>query len=96
MSETKYVVSYDISSTRRRNKIAKELLNYGKRVQYSVFECELSILRYKELYQKMLKLTEEMEDGNIRFYPLCKNCEGRIATIGIPEERVEDEEVVVI
>lgn len=96
MNQTRYVVSYDISSTKRRNKIAKELLNYGKRVQYSVFECELSALRYKELYQKMLKLTEEMEDGNIRFYPLCKNCEGRIATIGEAPVRVEDEEVVII
>ena len=34
------LVAYDISSTRRRNKIAKVLSRYGDRVNLSVFECE--------------------------------------------------------
>ena len=34
-----YIVSYDITSNKLRRKIAKELENYGVRVQYSVFEC---------------------------------------------------------
>ena len=33
-----YVVSYDIGSDKLRNKVAKVLLGYGNRVQYSVFE----------------------------------------------------------
>ena len=36
-----YVVSYDITSDRLRNKIAKTLEGYGTRIQYSVFECRL-------------------------------------------------------
>ena len=53
-----YIVSYDIASDRLRNRIARTLEGYGRRVQYSVFECELSEKRYKELYEKLLKLTE--------------------------------------
>ena len=51
-----YIVSYDIASDRLRNRIARTLEGYGRRVQYSVFECELSEKRYKELYEKLLKL----------------------------------------
>ena len=36
-----YLVCYDITSDRVRNKIVKTLEGYGRRVQYSVFECDL-------------------------------------------------------
>ncbi len=42
-----YVVSYDIGSDKLRNKVAKVLLGYGNRVQYSVFECHISQERCK-------------------------------------------------
>jgi len=35
------VVSYDIVDDKRRTKLAKKLCDFGKRVQYSVFECDL-------------------------------------------------------
>jgi CRISPR-associated protein Cas2 len=44
-----YIISYDIPDTKRRTKIAKTLLDFGDRVQYSVFEAELT----DELYCKM-------------------------------------------
>ena len=37
-----YLVSYDIESDRLRKKISDTLENYGIRIQYSVFECEIS------------------------------------------------------
>ena len=45
-----YLISYDISENKRRNKIFKELKNYGRHVQFSVFECELDRKRYRQLY----------------------------------------------
>lgn len=36
-----YTISYDIPDDKRRLKIAKILLDYGPRVQYSVFEAQL-------------------------------------------------------
>lgn len=52
-----YLVSYDITSDRRRRRIANLLENYGKRIQYSVFECDLDEKRYQKLYQEIAKET---------------------------------------
>ena len=81
-----YIISYDIENNRIRNKIAKELENYGTRVQYSVFECKLSEKLYNELYSKLIKLMQEEETGNIRIYHICAKCEERISTIGVKQE----------
>lgn len=77
-----YVISYDISNDRRRNKIAKILLDYGRRVQYSVFECEMNQKTFKELYGKLAKVMAGAEDGNIRFYFLCGKCEKEVQGLG--------------
>lgn len=93
-----HLVSYDITSDRLRNKVAKILEGFGKRVQYSVFECNLTEKRYEELYGKLLELTDGMEDGSICFYYICKNCEGKRQIIGVPEnmDRFMQEEVIVV
>lgn len=93
-----YIVSYDITSDRLRAKIAKTLEGYGRRVQYSVFECDLTEKRYKELYQKILELAGEMEDGNICFYYVCQNCGRKKRVIGIPAKQNTylNDEIIVI
>ena len=77
-----YIISYDIEKDKVRNKIAKELANYGQRVQYSVFECRISFKQYQELYGKLLVLMEEEDEGSILFYHLCKNCEENKVIMG--------------
>ena len=42
MARRFYLVSYDVKDDRRRARIAKVLLDYGDRVQYSVFCCQLN------------------------------------------------------
>lgn len=93
-----YLVSYDITSDRLRNQIARILEGYGRRVQYSVFECDLTEKRYQELYGRLLKLAEEMEEGNICFYYICKNCEREKQVIGIPKQLncYSQEEIIVV
>lgn len=80
-----YLVSYDIVSDRLRNKVAKTLEGYGRRVQYSVFECDLTDKRYKELYRKLMVLTKDMREGDVCFYYICKNCQAKKKVIGIPK-----------
>lgn len=77
-----YVVSYDITSDKRRRKIAKILENYGKRIQYSVFECDLDEAGYRKLYREIVKATVDMDDGSVRFYYLCGNCVPKMQLIG--------------
>lgn len=93
-----YVISYDISSDKRRNKIFKLLKTYGRARQYSLFECNLTSKRYKELYKGLLELMEGEEDGNIRIYNLCKSCSANVAVIGIDDSRDFDDanEIVII
>lgn len=85
-----YLVSYDISSDKLRSKVAKELLNYGRRVQYSVFECRISQNDFNELYKKLALLTVNMEEGSVRFYHICGKCEKEIWELGLPREEDTD------
>ena len=94
--ENLYVISYDISSNRMRNKIATELKNYGKRVQYSVFECRLSEEKYYELYGKLLQFCLDEPEDSIRIYYLCDSCRKKIRIIGNVKTTMEEEEVIII
>jgi CRISPR-associated protein Cas2 len=65
-----WVICYDISDDRRRNRVAKALLGYGERVQESVFECHLDPARLRQLQAQLKPLVHELED-RLRYYPLC-------------------------
>jgi CRISPR-associated protein Cas2 len=80
---TCYVIAYDIPDDKRRTKIHKILLGYGKWTQYSLFECFLS---RKELVLLRAKLADHLvaQQDSVRFYPLCANCVSKVATVGGP------------
>ena len=80
---TCYVIAYDIPDDKRRTKVHKLLLGFGKWTQYSLFECFLS---RKELILLQAKLTEHLvaREDSVRFYPLCASCVSKVETIGDP------------
>ncbi|MFM7792448.1 MAG: CRISPR-associated endonuclease Cas2, partial [Microcystis panniformis] len=49
------LIVYDIPDNKRRTKLSNFLEGYGKRVQFSVFECFLSLAEMRELYEKVKK-----------------------------------------
>ena len=67
-----YIIAYDIPCDKRRRKVAELLEGYGRRVQYSVFECVLAQSKYLEL-QKRLKKQENLTEDKLRFYTLSLN-----------------------
>ena len=75
------VVVYDIPDNKRRTKLANFLEGYGRRVQYSVFECFLNLPQMQELYEKVQKRVNPQED-NVRFYWLSKDANSKTLTIG--------------
>ncbi len=77
-----YIVAYDIPSDKRRQKVANLLEGYGKRVQYSVFECVLTQAKYNELHQRLKRKIELTED-NVRFYPLSRHTLNQVEILGI-------------
>jgi CRISPR-associated protein Cas2 len=78
-----YVIVYDIPDNKRRKKVADLLEGYGKRVQYSVFECILTKIKYKELQKRLKKIFKSGEDS-LRFYPLSAHTLSQVETWGHP------------
>lgn len=71
----KYVVTYDISNDKRRTKLSDLLETYGNRVNYSVFEIELSEAKRETLLHEIeLKKLINKKYDSLRFYHLCENC----------------------
>ncbi len=64
-----YVVTYDIPNDQRRKKVSDLLEGYGRRVQYSVFECVLTPSKYEELKHRLQPRLKQEEDS-VRVYPL--------------------------
>jgi len=77
-----YVVAYDIPDDKRRKKVSDLLEGYGKRVQYSVFECVLSQAKYDELL-KRLKGQVKLSEDSLRFYPLSRHTLGQVKIWGV-------------
>lgn len=77
----KYLISYDIASDRKRKKAAKILEDYGLRIQYSVFECELKKNALKKLLKAIDKFVDIKTDSLIIF-PLCENCYNKKEFLG--------------
>lgn len=88
------IVSYDIVDTKMRTKLAKALLNFGKRVQYSVFECELEPAKIEDMKQCALKFVD-LEKDSLRIYRLCQTCNKQIESFGIKTGWEEKESIVI-
>ena len=74
-------IAYDIVDDKRRNKVFKTLKNYGKRIQYSFFECDISEDNYLELKNKLKAKINEDEDS-VKFYFLCASCHNKLESLG--------------
>lgn len=89
----RWLISYDVSSDKHRQKIAKTLLDYGERVQFSVFECDINEKELKRLVSKLTKLIENSD--SIRYYRLCSACRNKTIVTGRSENYIETEYLVV-
>lgn len=83
------LVSYDVSTVdsagkKRLRKVAKECVNYGQRVQNSVFEVDVDYGTFLKLKDKLIKIIDETQDS-LRFYYLGNNWKRRVEHIGAKE-----------
>ena len=88
------IVSYDISSQKRRTKVHKLLKGFGDPVQRSVFECPLEPQALRELKNIMRSLISRAEDS-VLYYPLCRKCSSSVDQ-NKEHERPSQMETVVI
>ena len=80
------LITYDVSvvtseGRRRLRNIAKICLDYGVRVQNSVFECEIAPAQFTTLKNELLDIFDEEEDS-LRFYFLGKRGRQRVEHVG--------------
>ncbi len=83
------LVSYDVSTVdaagrKRLRKVAKECVNYGQRVQNSVFEVDVDYGTVLKLKDRLMKIIDEEQDS-LRFYYLGNNWKRRVEHIGAKE-----------
>ena len=81
------LITYDVSTQdaagkKRLRKVAKECVNYGQRVQNSVFECILDASQTLILKDKLCGLIDEKKDS-LRFYYLENKYQTKIEHFGI-------------
>lgn len=81
------LVIYDISSNKKRAKLAKVLESFGFRVQKSAFEAVMTTPEYTKLIKRIDRLIDE-EDDYVRIYRLTGNVE--INTWGKIQNIVEE------
>ena len=92
------LITYDVATTdkvgqRRLRNVAKTCLNFGQRVQQSVFECSVNNEQYVHLKQKLVELINPEKDS-LRFYMLGNEWRKRVEHIGVKPSLDLDEPLI--
>ncbi|GBD34779.1 CRISPR-associated endoribonuclease Cas2 [bacterium HR35] len=67
----RYIISYDISENKIRNRLVRILEKYGERVQYSVFEFELDNDAFRNLLSELKVNGFLRRSKNYKLYIYC-------------------------
>ena len=93
------LITYDVNTEdsagrRRLRQIAKQCVNYGQRVQCSVFECLLDAAQCRSLQAKLCKIIDPQKDS-LRFYYLGNHYENKIEHFG-PKTSYPPEDILIL
>ncbi|WP_080797044.1 CRISPR-associated endonuclease Cas2 [Arabiibacter massiliensis] len=83
------LVTYDVETAssqgaRRLRRVAKICVQYGQRVQNSVFECSLDPAQFETMKHELMKAADLTRDS-LRFYNLGKNWKRKVEHVGAKE-----------
>jgi CRISPR-associated protein Cas2 len=86
MDSMDFLVTYDVctedaAGRRRLRHVATVCLNYGQRVQKSVFECSVTPVNYEEMKHHLLEAIDREKDS-LRIYRLPARREGYVEHFG--------------
>ncbi|MBU5230899.1 CRISPR-associated endonuclease Cas2 [Intestinimonas butyriciproducens] len=76
------LITYDVNTEdaagrRRLRWVARQCVNYGQRVQNSVFECVLDAAQYRQVQAKLIQIAD-LERDSLRFYMLGNNYKSKV------------------
>ena len=83
-----YLISYDVTDDARRHRAMEALKDFGRRVQYSVFECNLEAGPLEELLGR-LDFEIDPATDSCRVYRVCEACAGEVRILGKGERYKE-------
>jgi CRISPR-associated protein Cas2 len=80
------LITYDVnteseSGKRRLRKVAKQCVNYGQRVQNSVFECKLDATQFRQVRNILENIIDKNKDS-LRYYMLGNNYKDKVMHVG--------------
>lgn len=92
------LITYDVNTgtpagCTRLRKVAKQCVNYGTRVQKSVFECVMDAAKCREVKQKLIEIINPNEDS-LRFYYLGDQYKTKVEHIGANASIAVDEPLI--
>lgn len=92
------LITYDVNTETaagrsRLRKVAKQCVNYGRRVQNSVFECILDNAQCMVLKAELSELIDETVDS-LRFYYLGNNYKTKVEHIGVDRGIAADDVLI--
>lgn len=81
------LVTYDVETTtpegqKRLRNVAKVCLNYGQRVQNSVFECVIDFSQYTKFKLELMGIIDSAKDS-LRIYNLGNHYTTKVDIMGI-------------
>ena len=78
------VCTEDAAGKKRLRKVAKQCVNYGQRVQNSVFECVVDAAKCRQVKAILEEIIDKDKDS-LRFYCLGNNYKSKVEHIGAKE-----------
>lgn len=92
------LITYDVNTETaagrtRLRKVAKQCVNYGRRVQNSVFECILDNAQSVLLKSILTDIIDEKVDS-LRFYNLGNNYKTKVEHVGVNRGIAADETLI--
>ena len=80
------LITYDVNTETaagraRLRKVAKQCMNYGQRVQNSVFECSVDAAKWRQVKAILESLIDKQKDS-LRFYYLGDHYKNKVEHIG--------------
>lgn len=83
----------DAAGRKCSRQIVRQCVNYGQRVQNSVFECKLELAQYKPLQAKLCAIMDSEWD-NLRSHSLGNRYEQKIGHLGCKQIYLLDEPLI--
>lgn len=92
------LITYDVNTETvagktRLRKVAKQCVNYGRRVQNSVFECMLDSAQCVQLKAILTDIIDESRDS-LRFYYLGNNYKTKVEHVGVERGLAADDVLI--